>query len=207
MINVLNKNECEMQYCNFTDIKHILKNYHYKGDSMGGGISICFAMLINDKLVGGSVLGKPRHENIYNTHIDIRRMACIDSAPKNSESWFLGQIIEYIKRNTTFNAVLSYSDLTQGHKGTIYKASNFVNIGETSPSQHIEYEGKSYHMRSLTIDRPYSFKIREAIKIGDAKIVTGLPKIIWEYKINRNGRKEKKLLKEYKNGGSQVKLF
>ena len=32
---------------------------------MGGGISKCFAMYINDKLVGGSVLGKPRHEKKY----------------------------------------------------------------------------------------------------------------------------------------------
>ena len=129
-MKVLDKSKCELQYCKFTDIKHILKDYHYKGDSMGGGISICFAMLLNNTLVGGSVLGKPRHENVYVSHIDIRRMACVDESPKNSESWFLGQIIDYIKRNTKYNAVLSYSDLTQGHDGTIYKASNSLSRSE-----------------------------------------------------------------------------
>ena len=206
-MKVLDKSKCELQYCKFTDIKHILKDYHYKGDSMGGGISICFAMLLENKLVGGSVLGKPRHENVYTSHIDIRRMACVDESPKNSESWFLGQIIDYIKRNTKYNAVLSYSDLTQGHDGTIYKASNFKCIGKTSPTQHIEYKGKSYHMRSLTIDRPYSYEIREAIKNNEAKIITGLPKIIWQYQIIRKGRKDKRLLKQFQKGGSQVKLF
>ena len=51
--------------CKFANISHIFKKFHYKSDNMGGGISVCFAMFINYKLVGGSVLGKPRHEKKY----------------------------------------------------------------------------------------------------------------------------------------------
>ena len=53
----LNKKDCEMQTCKFSDIRHIFEDFHYKKGHMGGGISVCFAMLIDDKLVGGSVLG------------------------------------------------------------------------------------------------------------------------------------------------------
>jgi len=207
MDTALNKKECEMQVCTFADIRHLFKEFHYKGDSMGGGISICFAMLIKDKLVGGSVLGKPRHLNKYPKCIDIRRMACIDEAPKNSESWFLGQIINYVTRNTDYLAVLSYSDKTVGHQGTIYKASNFKSIGETSPTQFITWKGKTYHPRSLSIERPYSYDLRKAVAEGEAVVNTGLPKIIWLYDIKRRKRMERVQLLEFKKGGSQVKLF
>ena len=129
----LNKKDCEMQICKFSDIRHIFENFHYKKGHMGGGISVCFAMLMNDELVGGSVIGKPRHESKYKNCIDIRRMACLDDAPFNSESWFLGSIIKYLITNTNYDSVLSYSDLTQGHIGTIYKATNFTESGKTSP--------------------------------------------------------------------------
>ena len=181
----LDKNTAKIKICNFKDIRHIFKDFHYKEDSMGGGISVCFAMLIDGKLVGGSVLGKPRHEKRYKNCIDIRRMACIDSSPKNSESWFLSRIIRWIASNTTYNYVLSYSDMTVGHVGTIYKASNFKDIGKTSPTKYVEFNGKTYHPRSLSIDRPYSYRLRDAVESGDAVIKTGLPKTIWIYEISK----------------------
>ena len=173
---------------------------------MGGGISVCFAMLLNNELVGGSVLGKPRHEKKYKNCIDIRRMACLDDAPFNSESWFLGSILNWLKINTEYDNVLSYSDLTQGHIGTIYKASNFVDSGRTSPTKFVEWRGKLYHMRSLTIDRPYSDEMREDVKIGKAVIKTGEPKIIWIYDLSkrRKKRRNKLYLKRY---GEQDGLF
>jgi len=157
---------------------------------MGGGISQCFAMLIKNELVGGSVLGKPRHESKYENCIDIRRMACLDDAPFNSESWFLGSILKYLLANTKYDGVLSYSDLTQGHIGTIYKATNFTETGKTSPTKYVEWNDKVYHMRSLTIDRPYSYEMRKAVKDGTAIIKTGEPKIIWMYDLK--GRRKKK---------------
>jgi hypothetical protein len=159
---------------------------------MGGGISACFAMFIDGKLVGGSVLGKPRHENKYKNCIDIRRMACLDVAPYNSESWFLSQIIKWCGSNTDYNYVLSYSDTSVGHFGTIYKAANFKQIGETTPTKFIEWKGKTYHPRSLSIDRPYSYELRDAVKEGTAIIKTGLPKIIWIYEISEKLKRKKK---------------
>ena len=179
-----------MQLCNFSDIRHIFEDFHYRKGHMGGGISQCFAMLMNNELVGGSVLGKPRHESKYENCIDIRRMACLDDAPHNSESWFLGSILKYFLANTNYTGVLSYSDLTVGHIGTIYKATNFVETGKTSPTKYVEWKDKVYHMRSLTIDRPYSYEMRKAVRDGTAIIKTGEPKIIWMYDLK--GRRKKK---------------
>jgi hypothetical protein len=195
----LNKKDCELQLCNFSDIRHIFEDFHYKKGHMGGGISQCFAMILNGELVGGSVLGKPRHESKYKNCIDIRRMACLDEAPFNSESWFLGSIIKYLIANTEYSGVLSYSDLTVGHVGTIYKATNFIESGKTSPTKYVEWQGKTYHMRSLTIDRPYSYKMRDDVKKGKAIIKTGEPKIIWLYDLTkrRKGTRPQMRLKTY----------
>ena len=190
MENVLDKSKCEVYECKFSDIRHILEGFHYKKGHMGGGISMCFAMFLNGELVGGSVLGKPRHEKKYKNCIDIRRMALIDEAPKNSESYFLGRIIKWITNETDYNFVLSYSDTTQGHNGTIYKASNFKSIGTTTATKFVEWNGTIYHPRSLSIDRDYSYRMREAVKTGEAIIKTGLPKIIWLYDIKRKSRSE-----------------
>src|SRR3990167_1701677 len=84
----LDKSTARIEPCKFKDIRHIFQEFHYKKAHMGGGISVCFAMFINNQLVGGSVLGKPRHEKKYQNCIDIRRMALLDSAPQNSESYF-----------------------------------------------------------------------------------------------------------------------
>ena len=190
-LDKLNKHDCEMQLCNFSDIRHIFEDFHYRKGHMGGGISQCFAMLMNDELVGGSVLGKPRHESKYENCIDIRRMACLDDAPFNSESWFLGRILKYLLANTNYDGVLSYSDLTQGHIGTIYKATNFVDSGKTSPTKYVEWNDKVYHMRSLTIDRPYSYEMRKAVDEGNATVKTGEPKIIWVYDLTKRRKKRR----------------
>jgi hypothetical protein len=141
--------------------------------------------------VGGACIGLPRHTNKYKNCIDIRRMALIDACPTNSESYFLGKILSWIKKHTNFQQVLSYSDLSVGHIGTIYMASNFRLIGETAPTKHVVWQGKLYHPRSLTIDRPYSYLLRDAIKNGEAKILIGKPKLIWIYDIHRKTKRNR----------------
>lgn len=203
----LDKRRCRIMTCDFSNISYIFEKFHYKKAHMGGGISVCFAMLIDNKIVGGSVLGKPRHEKKYKNCIDIRRMACLDDSPPNSESYFLGQIIKWITCNTKYENVLSYSDMTVGHTGTIYKASNFKEIGFTSETKYVEWKGKVYHPRSLSVDRDYSYKLREAIKDGSAVIKTGLPKRIWIYEINKNHRNKKMWVGNINNGTTQQTLF
>ena len=135
-------------------------------------------------------------------------MACLDKSPFNSESFFLGKIIKWITCNTNYDYVLSYSDLTVGHIGTIYKASNFKEIGKTSPTKFIEWNNKIYHPRSLSIDRDYSYKLRQAVKDKKAFIHTGLAKTIWLYTINKKKRNQKMDLQNFNDvAPNQMKLL
>ena len=207
-MNRLDKSKCKIMRCEYSHITNIFNDFHYKGSKIGGGISVCFALVINGEINGGAVLGKPRHEGKYPNCIDIRRMACLDKSPQNSESYFIGQIIRWVKCNTEYEHVLSYSDKTVGHNGTIYKASNFRQIGETSPTKYIEWNGETYHPRSLSIDRDYSYRLRDDIKNGKAVIKTGKPKIIWMYDIPKRGRNKKYYISHLSNSSpTQKQLF
>ena len=172
--------------CKFSEIRMIFENYHYKGGHMGGGISFCLALVDEYGLIiGGAVIGKPRHEKKYKDCVEIRRMALEDKCPKNSESYFLSKIIWWIKKNTQYGKVLSYADMSVGHQGIVYKAANFKCVGETTPTKHVIWNGVRYHPRSLTIERPYSHKLRKAVITGQARIEVGLPKKVYIYEIRR----------------------
>jgi len=155
---------------------------------MGGGISHCLALMDKERVVGGVVVGKPRHEKVYSNNgavnvVELRRMALLDECPKNTESYFLAKTHWWLKKNTEIEKVISYSDLSVGHVGTIYKAAGYTLTGKTAKSKHVFWKGKRYHPRSLTIDRPYSYKLREAVKTGEATIEIGEPKLVFEIKI------------------------
>jgi len=168
--------------CAFSYIRAIFEDNHYKAGHMGGAIAFCFALEYKGIVIGGAVYGPPRHASSYGDGVtDLRRFALVDDAPKNSESFFLGKTIREIKKHGLANKILTFADETQGHHGTIYKACNFKLIGETPPSKHILWKGKQYHMRSLTIERPYSYTLREAVKSGEAVVVMGLKKYKYMY--------------------------
>ncbi len=174
--------------CKFCDIRHIFEEFHYKKAHMGGGISWCLGALYRNKFLAGIVIGKPRHDKKYSKSlkcVELRRMACIDALPKNTESWLLAKVIWWLKKNTDIQRVISYSDKSVGHVGTIYKAANFKLIGETAKSKHVFWKGQRYHPRSLTIDRPYSYEMRKGLLDRTTTIIEGEPKLIFEYIIKR----------------------
>lgn len=174
-----------VEECEFKSISPIFERYHYKGAHMGGGIFASLKLTYKGNIQGGAVVGKPRQENFYSNGkkrvMEIRRMACLDECPKNTESYFLGKLVWIFKKKNLCDLIISYSDLSVGHIGTIYKAANFKLIGKTEPSIHVFWNGKRYHPRSLTIERPYSHELRKAVEAGNARIETGKEKLIWAY--------------------------
>lgn len=181
-------NQYEIIECKFSHIKDVFLKNHYKAEHMGGGISHCFALVLNGVVCGGAVYGLPRHAIYGDDVLDLRRFALNDDCIKNSESYFLARTIKILNKKYKNLKILTFADKTQGHIGTIYKACNFKLIGETKPSKHILWNGKQYHMRSLTIDRPYSYKLRDALKNNQASLVTGLIKYKFMYDTNDKKR-------------------
>lgn len=170
----------------FSDFAGLLKKHHYKSSKIGGGISHHLILKYARVVWGGIVIGTMRHKNKYEENaVELRRMVLHPDCPKNTASYFLSKTIWWLRKNTSVGVVYTFADQTVGHKGTCYKAANFEYVRDTPATMHVKWNGLLYHPRSLSIERPYSYRLRAAVKKGEAHIVKGKPKSLFKYQIQR----------------------
>ena len=127
--------------------------------------------------------------------LELRRLVCIDDTPKNTESYFIGKTLRWLKQNTDMEVIVSFADQHYGHSGIIYKATNFECLGKTAGSRVLMVDGEEMHSRSMNqIHRPYSREIKRRYDSGDEKIFwkKRKPKYIYVYYLNK---KIKRLIK------------
>jgi hypothetical protein len=118
--------------------------------------------------------------------LELRRLCLVDDTPKNAESFFVSRTLKWLRKNTNWKFVVSYADPEQGHTGVIYRAANFNYEGITAPGSSLLVDGKSFHIRTLTmLDRPYGVEINERYKAGDPniQIIKTEPKHIYTYQL------------------------
>jgi hypothetical protein len=130
--------------------KTAYRNWHYLGKK--GFISVVsYGAYFDNWLVGAISFHPPSSEETVkgifgNTDQvgiwEIGRLAMSDNCPKNSESRFIAISIKLLRRNYTVKAVITYADTSQGHLGTIYKASGFEYMGLTAPKNDFWINGK-----------------------------------------------------------------
>ena len=95
----------------------------------------------------------------------------------NAQSYFIGKTQRWLKKNTNYKIIVSYADAYHGHRGTIYKATNFKYEGLTSPGRLIQYGDKTYHDKAIRTKyknklKPFAQKLRDALESGDATMLT-----------------------------------
>jgi hypothetical protein len=91
-------------------------------------IGVCIFAVPCSENVRSSVFGKE-----YKNHVlELHRLHILDCTPKNTESWFVSRCLRMLKVcMPEIWAVISFSDLTEGHTGVIYKALNAYRLGNT----------------------------------------------------------------------------
>ena len=73
---------------------------------------------------------------------ELSRLIVVDRVPTNAESFFIGATVRYIKRNYgTLQRLISFADPKYGHRGTVYKASNWKQFQHSSKNLFV-YELK-----------------------------------------------------------------
>jgi hypothetical protein len=180
--------------CNRKEIVGFVEHWHYSKNVNGLTTDYCFKLLDADgNMIGAMIYGKIAMANVWKKYaqneselIELKRLCCIDNTPKNTESFFIGHTLRWLKKNTEIKTVISYADTTYSHEGTIYKASNFVHCGMTAKGKVIMYEGKRYHDKTIRTKyngnlKPFAIKIKEALESGTAEYVDTLGKHIYLY--------------------------
>ena len=181
-------------------VRNFIETWHYSGNVNGLRVSNAFALLANNNIIGGLIYGSLGMANVWKKYVsseekivELRRLCCIDKTPRNTESYFIGKTLRWLKKNTDFEVVISYADSYHGHCGTIYKASNFEYHGMTAKGRLIEYNGRTYHDKSIRTYhenkfgvkklKPFAQNLKDALERGDAKYIDTPGKHIYIYKL------------------------
>lgn len=170
----------KIEVCDRKEIRNFIEKWHYSKSINGVMSSYCFKLTREGEMIGGLIYGKMAMANAWKKYaqnpeevIELRRLCCIDDTPKNTESYFIGRTLRWLKQNTVIRVVVSYADPEYGHTGIIYKASNFKLIGKTSKGKVIMWNGKKYHDKTIRTKykgklKPFAKKIKESLKSGEA---------------------------------------
>lgn len=135
---------------------YIRKNHYSHG--CHNGPSPCYGLFENNNLIGVLMFATPCSENVrasvfgkeYKDSVtELHRLHILDVTPKNTESWFISRCLKLLKNDKpNIKAVITFSDSTEGHNGTIYKATNAYRIGQTgSATFFIDETGRLRHPR------------------------------------------------------------
>lgn len=120
--------------------------------------SPCYGLFDGGALIGVCAFATPCSERVrssvfgpeYKSHVtELHRLHILDCTPKNTESWFISRCLKLLKKDKPeIWAVITFSDLTVGHRGTIYKASNAYRLGTTEKKRfYIDETGRLRHPR------------------------------------------------------------
>ncbi len=181
----------------------IIEKWHYSQSTNGLNVSFCFGLFYKDTLIGAMIYGHLGMANVWKKYsqnyedvIELRRLACIDLTPKNTESYFIGATLKWLKKNTNIKVIVSYADTFYNHKGTIYKASNFIYSGLTAKRKLIQDDaGKTFHDKSIRnyyVDKykikklkPFALRLKAKLKTGLAKYIQTNGKHIYIYYLTK----------------------
>ncbi len=193
--------EFKVSKCERKEIKDFIEKWHYSKNINGLRIDYCFKLTNKGELIGAMIYGGIAMPGVWKKYVDdekdlteLRRLCCIDDTPKNTESYFIGKTIQWIRDNTQVKLILSYADLTYNHKGIIYQASNFKLVGQTAKGKVILFEERRYHDKTIRTKyngklKPFAQRVKDGLESGKAKYVETKCKNIYVYKINRRNKK------------------
>lgn len=178
--------------CSRKEVQNVVEKNHYS-HSINGIISdYCFMLVYEGKIYGGAIFGSMAMRNQWKKYhtseaglVELRRLVCTPEAPKNSESFFIAQCLRQL-RKIGIKKVVTYADEEYGHKGIIYRASNFKYEGTTPKGKVILYGGKRYHDKAVRTTyggkrKPFAEELSLALKTGEAIIRTTKVKHIYTY--------------------------
>lgn len=184
-----------VELTNRKSISKFIEENHYSGSINGCISDYCFALYDGSKMIGAMFYGRmamagqwKRFSEKESDVTELRRLCCVDDTPKNTESYFIGKTLKYLKRNTDVKVVVSYADAEYGHSGVIYKASNFLMEGFRKGARVIWFDGKKYHDKTIRTKykgelKPFAKRVKEALEKGDAVYKMTAGKYCYTYKL------------------------
>lgn len=182
-----------VERCARKDLSKFIEENHYSGSINGCIADYCFGLYRDGEMIGAMFYGRMAMAGQWKRFADseadvteLRRLCCVDDTPKNTESYFIGKTLRWLKKNTDLKRVVSYADAEHGHTGTIYKASNFTFEGKRAGARVIMYDGKRYHDKCIRTKykgelKPFAVRVKAALDSGEAHYIKTAGKYCFVY--------------------------
>lgn len=165
----------------------VLQNHYLK--SLSRGNKKVYSLYLRGKLMAVAAFGIPVGRNVQEyystggTILELKRFCIHPGMPKNSASWYMSQILNRLKQDSSIESVVSYAD-TRRHQGTIYKASNYKFVGiQKYSTKSFKYKGKELHSRAVYQKTKVGAMWRALMKLGKVKTIMCPPKNIFVYNL------------------------
>lgn len=147
---------CRVRSVGYQTAAIVVREAHYLGAL--GSTSVSLGLYIDDVIAGVLCYGTIPANNasavcgaeMQPTVMELTRLALYDWAPRNSESYLIGQSFRWMRDNRPdIRILLSYADSSVGHVGTIYQATNWVYTGASTNDMVYRLDsGEVIHARS-----------------------------------------------------------
>jgi hypothetical protein len=149
---VLSEVKLHLDWCSYKAAKFAVEHWHYS-KRLPVGKSVKIGVWENNKYIGCVIfsLGNNRHiGDKFNLSMfeicELTRVALTTHITHVTR--IISISIRLLKKHSpNIKAILSYADPEQGHEGGIYKAGNWIYLGESAPSTIYVLDGKKYHSR------------------------------------------------------------
>ncbi|MGL4257995.1 MAG: hypothetical protein ACRCSL_16800 [Microbacterium sp.] len=66
----------------------------------------------------------------------LSRLVVAPGEPQNVAGMLIAASLRQLRRDRRYDTVITYADLSQGHKGTVYKATNAIPCGQSAPEPY-----------------------------------------------------------------------
>jgi len=177
--------------CERNEVRDFIEKWHYSHNINGLMSSYCFKLMDGERMIGAMMFGRLGMANAWRKYankesdvLELRRLVCVDDTPKNTESYFIGKCLRWLKNNTAVKTIVSYADPNYGHQGIIYQATNFTKVGMTAKGKVILWNGKKYHDKAIRTKyrgelKPFAKALKQALDSGLAEYSVQEPKIIY----------------------------
>lgn len=137
-------------------------------------ISFAFGLVLDGSTKGVITFGTPASRHMLvgacptepGSVVELNRMWCCDSLPRNTESWFCARALALLPPRI----VLSYADTAEGHMGHVYRAANFHYAGWTDMERktaRFDYVTPGMHTRDAFRkgERRFTDRVRRKPKV------------------------------------------
>lgn len=150
----MSKVDLKVDWATHKAAKYACENWHYSR-CLPAGKLVKIGVWEDDKFIGVVLFGRGATPNLGKPY-NLNQSQCVElvrialTYHKSFVSQIMASAINMLKKtNPSLRLIVSFADVSQGHNGAIYQATNWVYSGQGAGAKFYKINGKLTHPRSI----------------------------------------------------------